>query len=38
MYLILSFATAYAIAWLALGVPILAAQGVIALPAPEAVS
>ena len=37
MYLILFFAAAYALAWLAFAVPILAARGLIALPAPEAV-
>lgn len=37
MYLIFFFGAAYALAWLAFAVPILAARGVITLPAPEAV-
>ncbi len=36
-YLILFLAAAYALAWLWFGVPILAARGLMALPAPEAV-
>src|SRR4051794_28132727 len=37
MYLLLFFSIAYALAWLAFAVPILAARGLMALPAPEAV-
>jgi membrane protease YdiL (CAAX protease family) len=37
MYLILFFAAAYALAWLAFAVPILASRGLILLPAPETV-
>ncbi len=37
MYLILFFAAAYALAWLAFAVPVLASRGLLALPAPEAV-
>jgi membrane protease YdiL (CAAX protease family) len=37
VHLVPFFAAAYALAWLAFSVPILAARGMIALPAPEAV-